>query len=51
MNYLITKEQKDQISNYLKSVTVPALIGANLIHIATLLDNLEAIKEEEPKKK
>lgn len=50
MNYKITQKDKEMISNYLKNVTVPAQVGSSLIHIATLLDNLEAIKEEEPKK-
>lgn len=49
--YKITLKDKEMISNYLKNVIVPSQVGASLIQIAGLLDGLEEIKEEEPKKK
>ncbi len=42
---IITSDLRDQFSNYLKSVTVPSLVGASLIQIATALDQLEEASE------
>ncbi len=47
--FKITKENRDTIVNYLKSVIVPSQVGANLIQIAGMLEGLEEIKEEEKK--
>lgn len=43
--YTITKQDKEMISNYLKSVVVPSVVGSNLIQIANLLDGLKEVEE------
>ncbi len=42
----LSKQNRDEIVNYLRSVTVPSLVGASLITIADILSELEEIKEE-----
>ena len=46
----ITQEQITTITNYLKSVAVPAVIGANLIAIVDMLEKLPAVEEPKTKK-
>lgn len=44
--YKLPNKERLEFIQYLKNVVVQSSVGANLITMATILENLEEIKEE-----